>query len=116
MEKTDNASVLSGSEEYDREWIQIIEEWKQSGLSIAEFVRNKDGITYNQFMNNRRRLFPEDIRKSDFMEKETTWSALHVEIPSSTINVYINVCRIEVQSGFDQELLREIVEVLKLAN
>lgn len=102
--------------EKDKEWIRLIEEWRESGQSMAEWVREREGITYNQFNHARRRLFPEDIKSSEFNERETTWSALSVKIPTSTLDVYINDCRIVVKTGFDQELLREVVEVLRSEN
>jgi hypothetical protein len=104
------------TEERDEKWILLIEEWRESGQSIAEWVRERGEITYGQFMKARKRLFPEEIRKSEFMETETTWSTLTMEIPSSTLDVFVNDCRIVVSTGFDQELLREVVEVLKHAD
>ena len=51
-------------------------------------------------------LFPEEIEKRPVDIKETTWTSVNVEIPSSTLNVYVRDCMIEVTSGFDQELFR----------
>lgn len=47
------------------------------------------------------------------MEKATTWSTLTMEIPSSSIDVFVNDCRVGLISGFDKTLFREVVEVLK---
>lgn len=115
MDTTDQAHVLP-ADESDQKWIQLIEEWRESGQSIAEWVRVRGEFSYAQFINARKRLFPEDIRKSEFTEKETTWSTLTMEIPSSTLDIYINDCRVVVRTGFDQALLREVVEVLKNAH
>lgn len=41
--------------EEDQKWIQIIEEWRQSGMSIAEWCRDNKGISYSQFNHKRRR-------------------------------------------------------------
>lgn len=111
MEVTKASDTGSSSSE-DQKWIEIIERWKESGLSIAEWVRNQEGITYYQFIFHRNRLFPEDIKKNEFMEQELSWSSVNVTFPS-TLNVFVQDCRIEVSPGFDQELLREVVEVLK---
>lgn len=100
----------------DEEWIQLFDEWRKSGLSGAEWVREREDISYQQFMRAKKKLFPEEVQTAEFIEKEITWSALNLEIPSSSLDVFINDCRIVVQSGFDQELLREVVEVLKNAN
>jgi hypothetical protein len=97
----------------DEKWIAIIEEWRKSGMSISEWCRNQEEITYHQFMHYRKRLFPEDLRPNEFMNQETSWSSLTMEIPTSSLDVVINDCRIVVPSGFDQALLREVVEVLK---
>jgi hypothetical protein len=115
MENMDLAHALP-SDGKSHDWNKIIEEWRESGKSIAEWVREREDITYQQFMKQRRKLFPEDIRKNEFVEEETTWSAIKMEIPSSTIDVLINDCQIVVRTGFDQELLREVVEVLKNAH
>jgi hypothetical protein len=103
-------------DEKDQKWIEIIEEWRESGQSIAEWIRAQDELSYEQFIFHRRRLFPEDIKKSEFIEKETTWSAISMDIPSSSFDVYINDCRVVIRTGFDEELLREVVEVLKNAH
>jgi hypothetical protein len=115
MENTDRAHALPTNEN-THDWNKLIEEWRQSGKSIAEWVRERGDITYKQFMKQRERLFPDDIKRSQFTEEATTWSALKMEIPSSTIDVLINDCQIVVKTGFDQELLREVVEVLKNAH
>jgi hypothetical protein len=39
-----------------------------------------------------------------------------MDIPSSTLDVFVNDYRIVVGAGFDQDLLREVVEVLKNAH
>lgn len=104
------------AEDKDEYWIRIIEEWRESGQSIAEWVRERGEFSYSQFIGARRRLFPDEIQSSDFMEKEATWSAISMEIPPSSIDIHVNDCRIVVKPGFDQELLREVVEVLKDAN
>lgn len=110
-----NNSQPTSLDEKDQNWIRIIEEWRRSGMSIAEWIRayEDEEITYQKFICARERLFPDEVKRSNFMEKEVTWSTLSMEIPSSSLNVYVNDYRIEVQSGFDQELLQEIVEVLK---
>lgn len=98
------------------EWILLINEWRESGKTIKEWVEQKEGITYKQFIYWRSQLFPEEIEKRPVDIKETTWTSVNVGIPSSTLNVYVRDCLIEVTSGFDKELFREVVEVLKHAD
>lgn len=100
-------------EERDQQWMEIFEEWLQSELTAAEWVREREDITYDQFMWNKRRLLPEAGRVGEFLKEDTKWSAISMEIPTSSFDVYINNCRVVVKSGFDQELLQELVEVLK---
>lgn len=111
--KIEEQQSLLDHNELDQKWLQIIEEWRKSGLNAAEYCRDHDGFSYSQFMRQKTRLFPEEVRRE---EQATTWSAISMEIPSASIDVYINDCRVVVSSGFDQDLLREVVEVLKHAN
>ena len=100
-------------DESDMYWFQLIEEQEQSGLSIAEWVRQKKGISYNQFISRRRRLLPLSGITSEFLNEETTWTSIKMEIPTSTFDVYINECKVVVKSGFNKELLSELLDVLK---
>lgn len=115
MELKDSTYVLELTEE-DQKWIRLIEEWRNSGKTIVEWVGEKDEVTYRKFAEARKRLYPEETSKGEFLEQETTWSALSIDLPLSTIDVHVNGCKIVVGNGFDQELLRELVEVLKYAN
>lgn len=97
-----------------KKWAPIMAEWRESGLSAAEWVSQRTDITYDQFRNARRQWFPEDFTKRvGPVDRQTEWSALTVEIPSSNLDLYIRDCRIELASGFDQELLREVLEVIR---
>ena len=100
-------------EERDKEWIEMIEEWRQSGQTVAEWVRDREDITYDQFLKHKKRLLPAYSNEGEFLNQDTTWSAIALDIPTSTFDVFINDCRVVVKSGFDQELFHEIVEVLK---
>ncbi|HET7657654.1 MAG TPA: hypothetical protein VFK37_05130 [Bacillales bacterium] len=114
---TDSNQITNDTHQLsDEKWIAIVEEWRQSGLSMKEWCRKHEEITYSQFMHNRRRLFPEEIRPNDFMSQETGWSALTMELPTSSLEVIINDCRVVVTPGFDQDLLSEVVGVLKNAH
>lgn len=115
MENENQAYVLS-SEERDQRWIELIEECRDSGQSISEWVRERGEFSYSQYMKARERLFPDDIRKNEFLENETTWSSINLDLPPSTLDVFVNDFRIVVGAGFDQELLREVVGVLKNAH
>lgn len=104
------------ADEKDQKWLKLIEEWRESGLTAAEWVRERGDVSYDPFMKARNRLFPEEGRRGEFLEKETTWSAVTMEIPSSSLDVFIHDCRVSVKSGFDQELLLEVLEVLRRAD
>lgn len=107
---TDQTDALS-----DEQWIAIIDEWRESGLSMKEWCRLHEDISYGQFYHQKRRLFPDDFRPNTFMNEETGWSTLSVELPMTTLDVVVNECRVVVHPGFDKELLSEVVEVLKRA-
>ena len=100
-------------EEIDRYWDELIDEWEVSGQNMSEWVRNRDDITYEQFYWHKRRLRPQEGVVGEFLNEETTWSTIKMEIPTSTIDVYVKEYRVVVKSGFDQELLHEVMEVLK---
>lgn len=111
-----NASNSSFEQEHTpgyRKWEPLMNEWRESGLSAAEWVSQREDITYDQFRNARRQYFPEDMKKKGPANRQTEWSALSVEIPSSTVDLYIQDCRIEIAVGFDKELLRELLEVIR---
>lgn len=94
-------------------WSKIMADWRQSGLSVTTWVEQQDTVTYHQFMQARKKYFREDIKQSEDAKNETEWSSLSIEIPSSTLDLFICDCRIEVSRGFDQELLRELIEVIR---
>lgn len=97
----------------DAYWMEIIEEWKQSGQPMSEWAQKREDITYPQLSSARRRLCRDEVRGTG---KENTWSAITIPIPSTAITIHLNGCRIEVPPGFDQELLGEIVEVIRHAD
>ena len=115
IENKNQESSLSLVEK-DQRWIELIEECRESGQNMKDWVTERGEFTYAQFIRARERLFPEDIRKNDFLENETTWSSINMDIPSSTLDIFVNDYRIVVGAGFDQDLLREVVEVLKNAH
>ncbi|MDW0115316.1 IS66 family insertion sequence element accessory protein TnpA [Sporosarcina saromensis] len=111
MSELANPSAIH--DEKDARWIEIIEQWKDSGMTMSEWIRGQDEVTYYQLVNARRRLYPEEVYGTG---KPNTWSAITMELPSSSMNVHVNGLYIEVPPGFDRTLLLEIVEVLKDAN
>jgi hypothetical protein len=106
----ENKNISDSSNQKD--WMGIIEDWRQSNKSMAEYCRERADITYDQFVNQRRRLFPDELKRIDRPETPTSWTAVTMELPSSSLDIYVKDFRIVVSSGFDQELLREVVEVL----
>ncbi|AXH98380.1 hypothetical protein DV702_16625 [Sporosarcina sp. PTS2304] len=100
----------------DLEWTEIIEEWRRSGENMAEWVRRQSDFSYDQFAKARRRLSPEDTRKGEFLESKTTWSSVAVALPSSTVDLHYRDYKLVISSGFDRELVQELLEVLADAN
>ena len=87
------------------QWAEKITAWRESGLSIAAWCRqNNEG--YHRFLYWGKRL-----------EQNTQPSGRFVElsIESSTLAVECNGVTLHIERGFDRELLRQVLSVLKAA-
>ena len=91
-----------------RYWEEELKNWKESGLTQAEYCRDKD-LHVHQFLYWRKRIFPE---KS---------SATLVELPvrattpcrSSAITLVVDGSfRIEIGEGFDPLMLEQVVRIV----
>jgi len=86
-----------------RQWADKIAVWQNSGLSIADWCRQNDE-SYHRFLYWRKRLQPA-LRPSDrFVE---------LTFASPALAVVCNDVTLRIERGFDRELLREVLAVLK---
>lgn len=91
-------------------WREHVRKWKESGLTQAEYCR-RNGI-------NRRGLF---YWKKRFVQCESEISLVEISLPpgcitpgSSVLRVLVgDRHRIEIESGFDPVLLRQVVCALE---
>jgi hypothetical protein len=95
-------------------WEQRLAEFESSETSIKAWYQEQ-GIRVNQFYYWRRKLRSKAVKK----EQPVKWLSLAVDngkqgrIYPESIAVHIGQVTIEVSRGFDQHLLREIVQVLQ---
>ncbi len=87
-----------------QQWAEKIAVWRESGLSIAAWCRqNNEG--YYRFIYWRKRLQPNvQPSTSRFVELTFETSSLAVECNGVTVNI---------DRGFDRDLLRQVLSVLK---
>jgi len=91
------------------EWPNIIEQQQNSGESQAEWCRNNN-VNVKRFGYWLRKL-----RKQSDKSKSTeiNWIPVSIEEPKNTkLNIKIGPAVIEVEKGFDAELLSEVVKAL----
>ena len=86
-----------------QQWTEKISAWRDSGLSIAAWCRqNNEG--YYRFIYWRKRLQAKTTPPGRFV-------ALTVE--SSPLAVACNGVTLHIEPGFDRDLLRQVLAVLK---
>lgn len=86
-----------------RQWAEKIAVWQQSGLSIAAWCRQNDE-NYHRFLYWRRRLQPAAKPGGHFVE---------LTLESPALALACNGVTLQIERGFDHELLREVLSVLK---
>jgi len=84
-----------------QQWTDKITEWRTSGLSIAAWCRQNDE-SYHRFLYWRRRLEP-----------KTTGGFVELTLESPALALACNGVTLRIERGFDRELLREVLSVLK---
>jgi len=92
-------------------WEQRLAEYQAGGKSIAAWC-NDHSIKVHQFYYWRKKL---RFSQAD-NNQPVKWLALgldRVSLDPDTIAVHIGQATIEVKKGFDQQLLREIMQVLQ---
>lgn len=88
-----------------QQWSEKIAAWRESGLSVAAWCRqNNEG--YHRFLYWRNRLRQKAMPSGRFVELTVETSSLAVECNGVTLHI---------ERGFDRELLREVLSVLKAA-
>jgi len=87
------------------QWTEKLTAWRESGLSIAAWCRQNDE-GYHRFLYWRRRLQPTTQPAGRFVE---------LSIESSSLAVECNGVTLHIERGFDRELLRQVLAVVKAA-
>ena len=86
-----------------QQWVEKIAAWRESGLSIAAWCRqNNEG--YHRFIYWRKRLQQNTQTSGRFV-------SLTFEPPS--LAVQCKGVTLQIERGFDRDLLREVLSVLK---
>lgn len=86
-----------------QEWADKLSDWRSSGLSMAAWCREHNE-SYDRFVYWRRRLEPKLQKSGRFVELTFRPSALHMTCNGITL---------QLEAGFDQALLRDVLSVLK---
>lgn len=86
-----------------RQWAEKITVWQNSGLSIAAWCR-QNGENYHRFLYWRRRLQQTTKPCSHFVE---------LTLESPALALACNGVTLQIERGFDRDLLREVLAVLK---
>jgi len=96
-------------------WEQRLTEYESSRKTIKAWCQEQ-GIKENQFYYWRKRLREDQAEKNPPVVK---WLSVgldnskQVNLTSGSIAVHIGKVTIEIKKGFDQHLLREIVQTLQ---
>ena len=86
-----------------RQWADKIAVWQNSGLSIAAWCRQNDE-NYYRFLYWRKRLQPALSPGDRFVE---------LTFASPGLALVCNDVTLQIERGFDPDLLREVLSVLK---
>jgi hypothetical protein len=86
-----------------QEWTDKIADWRGSGQSIAAWCRQQDQ-SYHRFLYWRRRLEPQQKKAGGFVE---------LTFRASTLALERNGMTLHIERGFDPELLRDVLTVLR---
>lgn len=89
-------------------WEQRLSEFEQSGQTITAWCRHNK-VRTNQFYYWRRKLRQEKGQD----QSQIKWVAVtHNLVKTSGITITLGQIKVEINPGFDQKLLREVIEVL----
>jgi hypothetical protein len=87
--------------EQQQEWTDKITAWRESGLSIAEWCRQHDEV-YCRFHYWRKRLEPQ--HEGCFVE---------LAVQPAGLSLCCNGTTLQLERGFDPDLLRDVLAVVK---
>lgn len=86
-----------------QEMTDKISAWRSSGLSMAAWCRKNDE-SYDRFTYWRRRFEPKSGQPGRFVE---------LSLRPAGLRLICNGLTLQLERGFDQDLLRDVLSVLK---
>ena len=89
-------------------WTAKITAWQESGLTVAAWCRN-NSVSYYSFLYWRKRL------QAEIHQEEGSFVMLRVATTKPSILLECNGVTVQVSSGFDPTLLRDVLSLLKTA-
>lgn len=113
MNETQASSGPFSEEEKKEYWVSLFNDWRNSGLTMTEFLKDHPSITRDKFMYYRNKYTPDEVSRREPTSSPTNWTSISLDVAPTQLNVFVQDVRIEIPSGFDQTLLKEIVEVLR---
>lgn len=98
------------STEEKAEWAARVEQWSQSGMSMAKWCRENQ-ITYHKFLYWRDRFRPVDtsdkkLGRNDFIQ-------LSEDLSAGGLSIICNGCTVQLSSNFDERTLARCLRVLR---
>lgn len=94
------------------EWEKIIEEFSKSGKSQAQWCRDNN-LTFKVFNYWYRKLKGSSKTASKKSENPINWMPVKLETPpSSKLNIKIGKAVIEIDNGYDENLLLSVIKTL----
>ncbi|WP_025434850.1 IS66 family insertion sequence element accessory protein TnpA [Peptoclostridium acidaminophilum] len=103
------------SNELDNLWEQRLAQYEASGQSVTTWCKEQT-IRENQFYYWRKKLRTDKDEKT---QPPVQWLPLDLQLSKQVspvgdlITVHIGKAAVELRKGFDQSLLREIIQVLQ---
>jgi|SRR5690625_7111191 len=110
-----DSAASNGVKPYSKEWwIDEIKSWKTSGLTAKEWCEKTEEYSYSQFIQNRIRYCPEEVNQQDEKEHSiASWTTIQIGSTATHFDIECRGVKIPVYKGFDQELLKELIEVIR---
>lgn len=96
------------------EWQKKIELQKKSGKNQAEWCReNKISVKSFGYWSRKLRNQSDENQSSESKSVEINWIPVNIETPKNPkLNIKIGSAVIEIEKGFDGDLLSEVVKAL----
>jgi hypothetical protein len=94
-----------------KEWEKLIEEFKASGKSQAQWCREKN-LKVKAFNYQYRKL--RKIAQNNQVDKQINWLPVELKpLISSKLSIRVGKAVIEIQNGYDEGLLQSVVKSLE---